>query len=395
MRIGLFSDTYSPDINGVVSSIVTLQHALEGLGHDVFVVTNQPKLFQQTYEDRVLRLPGIELKSMYGYTMSSPVHIKAMKTIREMNLDVIHVHTEFGIGLYARMVAKKLHIPLVSTYHTTYEDYTHYINPLHIKTVEKVARKGVSKISKLYGKSCQAMISPSEKTKEMLQGYGIQTDIYVIPTGLNLRRFDKSNTGPDTIKELRSKYGISEQTFVILYVGRLAKEKSIDFVIEGFSKLDLSKHDIKLMIVGGGPDENSLAELAKSLNIADKVVFTGKIPSAEVPAYYHAADAFVSASLTETQGMTFIEALAAECPLFARPDDVLTDLVLEDKTGYYFTTPEGFAEKILHHLEKPAKARKAMAVAAKDQVRIYDDRQFGQAVADVYTKTIGKVQPDA
>lgn len=388
MRIGLFSDTYSPDINGVVSSIVTLQHALENLGHDVFVITNQPKVFKQSYEDRVLRLPGIELKSMYGYTMSSPVHLKALKQIAEMNLDIIHGHTEFGIGLFARIVARRLDLPLVSTYHTTYEDYTHYINPLHIKTVEKFARISVSKLSKLYGSSCQAMISPSEKTKEMLLGYGINREIYVIPTGLSLSRFDKKNTPHDKIHDLRSRYGISDDTFVILYVGRLAKEKSIDFVIDGFSKLDLAHQDIKLMIVGGGPDENNLADQAKTLNIQDKVIFTGKIPSAEVPAYYHASDAFVSASLTETQGMTFIEALAAECPLFARPDEVLTDLVIEDKTGYYFKTTHEFAEKVMHHLSKSKAQQEAMCTAAKAQVRIYDDREFGKSVENVYQTTI-------
>jgi 1,2-diacylglycerol 3-alpha-glucosyltransferase len=388
MRIGLFSDTYSPDINGVVSSIVTLQHALENLGHDVFVVTNQPKIFTTTLENNILRLPGIELKSMYGYTMSSPLHLKALKQIEEMKLDIIHVHTEFGIGLFARIVSKRLEVPLVSTYHTTYEDYTHYINPLHMKSVERFARRSVSKLSKLYGSSCQAMISPSEKTKEMLLGYGITREIYIIPTGLNLSRFDKKNTNPLAVKSLRSKYGISEETFVILYVGRLAKEKSIDYVIDGFSELDLAHQDIKLMIVGGGPDEDGLAHLVKTLKIEDKVIFTGKIPSLEVPAYYHASDAFVSASLTETQGMTFIEALAAECPLFARPDDVLTDLVIEDKTGYYFKSTHEFASKVMHHLSKTKKQRDEMCIAAKAQVRIYDDREFGKAVENVYQITI-------
>jgi 1,2-diacylglycerol 3-alpha-glucosyltransferase len=388
MRIGLFSDTYSPDINGVVSSIVTLQNALENLGHDVFVVTNQPKIFTTTLENNILRLPGIELKSMYGYTMSSPLHLRALKQIEEMKLDIIHVHTEFGIGLFARIVSKRLIIPLVSTYHTTYEDYTHYINPLHMKSVERLARRSVSKLSKLYGSSCQAMISPSEKTKEMLLGYGITREIYVIPTGLNLSRFDKKNTNPAMVKSLRAKYGISEETFVILYVGRLAKEKSIDYVIDGFNELDLAHQDIKLMIVGGGPDEEGLVHLVKTLKIEDKVIFTGKIPSLEVPAYYHASDAFVSASLTETQGMTFIEALAAECPLFARPDDVLTELVIEDKTGYYFKSTHEFASKVMHHLSKTKKQREEMCIAAKAQVRIYDDREFGKAVENVYQTTI-------
>ncbi len=388
MRIGLFTDTYSPDINGVVSSIVTLQRALENLGHDVFVVTNQPKVFNTSYEDHVLRLPGIELKAMYGYTLSSPLHIRALKQIEAMHLDIIHTHTEFGIGLFSRIVAKRLDIPLVSTYHTTYEDYTHYINPLHMRTVEKFARISVSKLSKLYGSSCQAMIAPSEKTKEMLLGYGITREIYVIPTGLNLSRFDKKRSSTASIKTLRARYNISENTFLILYVGRLAKEKSIAYVIDGFSELDFKKHDVKLMIVGGGPDADSLTHHVKGLHIEDKVIFTGKIPTDDVPFYYHSANAFVSASLTETQGMTFIEALAAECPLFARPDDVLLDLVIEDKTGYYFKSTHEFAEKILHHLDKTQTQRNKMCQDAKNQVKVYDDQVFGQAVENVYQITI-------
>jgi len=388
MRIGLFSDTYAPDINGVVSSIVTLQHALEALGHEVFVIANQPRLFKRAYDGKILRLSGLELKWMYGYTMTSPFQPSAVRTIKAMNLDIIHAHTEFGVGIYARNVAKKLNLPLVSTYHTTYEDYTHYINPLHVKPVEKTLRKMVAKLSKYFSERGHAVIAPSAKTKAMLEGYGIKCPIHVIPTGLDLKRFDKKASSPEAIKALRQSLGFTDDTFVILFVGRLAEEKAIDLVIEGFSYVDRQKLKAKLVIVGGGPDDHRLLTLAKSLNLENDVIFTGKKPSAEVPLFYHSADAFVSASLTETQGMTFIEALAAECPLFARPDDVLTELVIEEKTGYYFTSPQEFAKKVAHHIAKPQAERDAMKKAARDQVLIYDDREFGKAVADVYQQTI-------
>lgn len=388
MRIGLFSDTYAPDINGVVSSIVTLQHALEALGHEVFVIANQPRLFKRGYDGKILRLSGLELKWMYGYTMTSPFQPSAVKTIRAMNLDIIHAHTEFGVGIYARSVAKKLNLPLVSTYHTTYEDYTHYINPLHVKTVERTLRKMVARLSKYFSERGHAVIAPSAKTKTMLEGYGITCPIYVIPTGLDLKRFDKRASSPQAIQALRESMGFSEDTFVILFVGRLAEEKAIDLVIQGFSHVDRVALKAKLVIVGGGPDDHRLQSLAKSLNLDEDVIFTGKKPSAEVPLYYHSADAFVSASLTETQGMTFIEAMAAECPLFARPDDVLSELVIEDRTGYYFTTPEGFAEKVAHHLRKSVAERNAMKKAARAQVQVYDDREFGKVVAEVYQKTV-------
>jgi len=388
MRIGLFSDTYSPDINGVVSSIVTLQRALIGLGHDVFVVTNQPKLKRSGIKDNILRLPGIEIKQLYGYTLSGPFHRKAIEEVRSMKLDVIHVHTEFGVGIFARRVAKKLNIPVVSTYHTTYEDYTHYLNIFKLKSVERFLRKMTARLSKVFGHAGQSMIAPSQKTKDMLLGYGINRPIYVVPTGLDLERFDKIRTSFDKQQELRTSYKIKPHEFVILFVGRIAQEKSIDLVIEGYSHIDFTKYPCVMMIVGGGPDEHTLQKLAKTLHIEERVIFVGKKPAVEVPQYYHSANAFVSASLTETQGMTFIEALAGECPVFARPDEVLNDLVIEDETGYFFTSMQEFADKVMHHIDKTKDEQLAMTFKAKKQVECYDSRLFGQKVADIYSNTI-------
>ncbi len=384
MRIALFADTYLPDINGVVSSIITLQRELEKNGHDVFVVTTHPSLLHTSYENNVLRLPGVELKSLYGYVLTSPIHIAALNTIREMKLDLIHAHTEFGIGIFARIVAKMLKLPLVSTYHTTYEDYTHYVNIFNLKSFERVARKTVSRLSKMYGSSCTEMISPSQKTKEMLIRYGIKKDIYVIPTGLDLEKFDRVQTSKEKIDQIRTQYGIKPSELLILYVGRIAKEKSIDVVIEGFSHIDAAKYPAKLMIVGAGPEEEHLKDYVGRLGLGDKVIFTGKKTSSEIPSYYHSADVFVSASLTETQGMTFIEALASELPVFARPDDVLNGLVIEGETGCYFNSPVEFAQKIEEYIEKPKEVKDAVRLKSKAHVAEYDSRVFYQSIMKVY-----------
>jgi len=384
MRIALFADTYLPDINGVVSSIITLQRELEKNGHDVFVVTTHPSLLHTSYENNVLRLPGVELKSLYGYVLTSPIHIAALNTIREMKLDLIHAHTEFGIGIFARIVAKMLKLPLVSTYHTTYEDYTHYVNIFNLKSFERVARKTVSRLSKMYGSSCTEMISPSQKTKEMLIRYGIKKDIYVIPTGLDLEKFDRVQTSREKIDQIRTQYGIKPDELSILYVGRIAKEKSIDVVIEGFSHIDAAKYPAKLMIVGAGPEEEHLKDYVGRLGLGDKVIFTGKKTSSEIPSYYHSADVFVSASLTETQGMTFIEALASELPVFARPDDVLNGLVIEGETGCYFNSPVEFAQKIEEYIEKPKEVKDAVRLKSKAHVAEYDSRVFYQSIMKVY-----------
>lgn len=385
MRIGLFTDTYTPDINGVVTSIVTLKKALEEEGHTVFVVANQPSMLSTSYEDGVLRLPGVELKFLYGYTMSSPIHFKAQKIIKGMDLDIIHAHSEFGIGIFARIISKNLHIPLVSTYHTTYEDYTHYVNLTNSKTVDMISKKAVAKMSRMYAKSSEIIISPSRKTKEMLERYDVTKRIEVIPTGLDLKRFQDKKE--DTKERIRKQYNIAMEDTLFLYVGRLAKEKSVEFVIEGFKEfLEISQG--KLMIVGGGPSEEDYFKLVKDLNIQENVIFTGKVPSEEVVDYYHSADAFVSASLTETQGLTYIEALACGLCVFARPDEPLMEIILDGKTGFFFESYEGFAKVAKEYVDMSTAEKEKIKENGIELANSFSLDIFASAVSTVYQEAI-------
>ena len=194
MRIGIFTDTYLPDVNGVVTSVVTLKKALEKHGHEVFVVTNHDDMLKTTFEDNVLRLPGLKLDFLYGYKLTNPIQIAAAKPIKAWNLDIIHVHQEFGVGIFGRSVARAFEIPLVSTYHTTYEDYTHYVNFFKSETIDTISKKAVEGLSKAFTRKSDIVIAPSKKTKEMLEGYGVKNRIDVIPTGLDLERFEKEKT---------------------------------------------------------------------------------------------------------------------------------------------------------------------------------------------------------
>ena len=250
MRIGLFTDTYLPDINGVVSSVVTLQTELEKHGHEVFVIANH-KALTSKWDGNVLRLPGLELKWLYGYKLSTPFHQSAKEEIRKLKLDIIHVHTEFGVGMFGRIVAKYLNIPVVSTYHTMYEDYTHYLIPFENEEVDRVGRRIVGSVSRVFAENVQAMIAPSEKTKETLLKYGVTTPIYIIPTGLSFEKFNVENIDVERVCQIRQSYGIKEDEKLVVYVGRIAQEKSIEIPIEGFRYVKNPK--IKMMIVGGGP----------------------------------------------------------------------------------------------------------------------------------------------
>lgn len=367
MKIGIFTETYLPDVNGVVTSVVSLKKALEMHGHEVYIVTNHDSLIKTTYtdEEKILRLPGIKLDFLYGYKVSSPIQLQATGPIKKWDLDVIHIQQEFGVGIYGRYLASTWDIPLVNTYHTTYEDYTHYLNIFNIDIVDSITKKVVEVLSKSFTKKSNIVITPSNKTKEMLEGYGIKKEIRVIPTGLDLKRFDYNLTSDEKISSIKSKYNINEDDVLFTYVGRLAKEKSVDEVIEAFKYVKEKGLKAKLLIVGGGPDLKDLKRLANKFDVEDYVFFEGLIASDDVPAYYHAADAFISASTTETQGLTYIEALASGLSIFVKPDEVLKELVVENETGFYFESALELANQIDSFTSQPGLKEKMRNYALK------------------------------
>lgn len=348
MRIGIFTETYLPDVNGVVTSILSLKKALETNGHDVYIVTNHENILLTTFDEKenILRLPGLKLDFLYGYKVSSPIQVQATSTIKSWDLDLIHIHQEFGVGIYGRYLADTWGIPLVNTYHTAYEDYTHYVNFFKSETVDNLSKKLVEKLSRSFTKKSNIIIAPSQKTKDMLLSYDIKKQIEVIPTGLDLERFDISQTSDEVKAEIKAKHGISDEDTLFTFVGRIAKEKSVDLVIEAFKLVKENGVKAKLLIVGDGPDFKDLNELVDTLDLRDTVFFEGLVKGIEVPRYYHTADAFISASTTETQGLTYIEALASGLAVFAVRDEVLADVVEDEVTGFFFSDSKDLSQKI-------------------------------------------------
>lgn len=389
MRIGLFSDTYPPEINGVANSTYILKNELERNGHDVYVICTFKGIGEARWDgDHILRLAGMELKFLYGYVMTTPFHFHALELIKDLKLDVIHAQTEFGVGIFARMCAAQLKIPLVSTYHTTYEDYTHYVNFIHSKTFDSIAKKAVAKLSRLYGDSSMEVIAPSKKTKEMLEGYQVRREIDVIPTGLELDRFSPEHLDPEKTEQIRREFGFGTDDIVIVYVGRLAQEKALDIVIDGFAEAFRRGMELRLLIVGGGPDQKILEERVKELGLEKKIVVAGPRPNTEVPDIYRACNAFISASLSETQGMTFIEALASGIPLFARRDEVLKDLVIEDETGWYFNDRNDLPDLLEKFINTDPETLKQISENCLRKVEPYSSHIFYEKLMQVYERVI-------
>jgi len=379
MRVGLFTDTYLPDINGVVSSIETLRWALTDLGHEVFVVCTKPSLKKAELEGHVLRLPGIEAKKIYGYSLTGPMHLRAKKIIREMKLDVIHAHTEFGAGIFARLISHDLSIPLVATYHTFYEDYTHYINVFNISAAEVPLKMVTRKFSKFFGNYCQQLIVPTLKTKERLLDYGVKTKMTIIPTGLDFSNFESREV-------IDSPF--SQKQYTVIYVGRIAEEKSVDVIVNAVKLLHDQGELIHLIIVGDGPGKSDIDSLVKKYQAESYIYMAGKILHSDVVKYYNYADCFVSASMSETQGMTFIEAMSTGKPILAADRVALNNVLIDGETGYYFQDYKDLAAKILVLKNMDEQKAKDMKLSTKQIVEEYSPKTFGKKVAAVYSDAI-------
>ena len=387
MRIGLFTDTYPPYINGVSTSVLMLKQGLEKLGHEVYVVTVNSENFHYKKEDNVLMIPGIPI-GIYDFRMTSLYPLRALKIIKSWNLDVIHTHTEFAVGTFARLIAKQYNIPLVHTYHTMYEEYIYYITKGYFDGASKKLVEYLTLF--LCDKTVEELIVPTKKTYDLFkEKYKVKRDVHIIPSGIDVTRFYKENVDLLSIKSLKKELNIKKDDFVILFVGRIAKEKSIDFLIKNLKAILKKVPKARMIIVGDGPDMNELALLVRENKLDKHVIFTGKVPWSEIPKYYQLANVFVTASKTETQGLTVIEAMAAEKPVVAIKDESF-ELVMKDKQdGLFFETKEEYQRLIIELYNNPSYA-KMIAKQARITANAYNPEVYAKRVLEVYESVINK-----
>ena len=387
MRIGLFTDTYPPYINGVSTSVYMLKEALEKKGHQVYVVTVNNGLTKYKIESRgkIIRIPGIPT-GIYDYRLTGIYPIKALNMIKKWKLDVIHSHTEFGVGTFARIISKQLNIPLVHTYHTMYEDYIHYITKGYFN---RSSKKIVEYLTLFYcDKTANELIVPTEKTYDLFKKkYKVEKNIYIIPTGIEIERFYKENIDSKKVKELKEKLNISKDDFVITFVGRIAKEKNIDFLIDAHKDLVKKQKNIKLIIIGDGPELESFKKKAKRLNLEDNIVFTGKVPWEEVPIYYQLSSVFSTASTTETQGLTVIEAMAGGITPICIDDESFRNVIVDDLNGKIFKTKREYKKIILDLFDDKTKLKR-MSRQARLNAEVHSSKHYAEKVLDVYTHAI-------
>lgn len=389
MRIGIFTDTYPPFINGVSTSIVMLKKALEKQGHTVYIVTvnNENMKYKYEEDEKVIRIPGIPV-GIYDYRLTGIYPVKIVNKIRKWHLDVIHSQTEFGVGTFARIIAKQFHIPLVHTYHTMYEDYVHYITKGYFVGTSK---KIVEYLTLFYcDKTISELIVPTEKTKELFkEKYKVNRNVYVIPTGIEIEKFYLENNKNLNILEKRNSLGIAKDDFVILFVGRIGTEKNIDLLLNGMNKLIKLSKKIKLLIIGDGPDMGYYKEYVYKRKLGKNVIFTGKVPWDSISEYYLIADIFATASVTETQGLTVIEAMAAGLPVVCINDESFTGTIMNNVDGIIFNNLEEYIEAITK-LYQDRELLKNLGKKARIDAEKYSSEKFATSVLEVYRTAIKK-----
>lgn len=379
LRVLLTTDWWEPVVNGVVASVTTLRRELLALGCDVRVLTLSPELRAHREAD-VYRIGSLPAQAIYSHArIGMPTNPRALREILRWRPDVVHSHCEFSTHITARRIARHLGVPLVHTHHTNYEDYTHYYSPSRA-----VGRKVVETLTRRLLDGTDAVIAPTQKMARVLRGYGVHRPLHVIPTGLDLRRFRPAE-GPREEADaaaLRAALGIAPGQRVLISLSRLAQEKNLRQVLEDVAAAD--RADTVLVMVGEGPQRAELEEHARHLGIAERVRFPGGIEPSQVPRWYRIGDAFVSASQSESQGLTFIEAMACGLPLLCRRDPSLDPVVIPGRTGWQLDGPDDLARH-LEALWADEPRRRAMARTGVEHAHsAFSAPTYGARVLGVY-----------
>lgn len=381
MKILITTDVFIK-VDGVSTSVKNLFYGLIELGHDVRLLTLSGDS-KNHKENTFYYVKSASLDMVYkGIRMPLSYNNKYIKEIIEWKPDVIHSQCEVFTYQYALKIAKKTGAPIVHTYHTMYDDYVGYIIPF-----KRLGRWIIKKLTKVRLKKAGVLVVPTHKVEKAILDYGLKNEIQVIPSGISLDQH-KERISPQERLEVRRSMGIKDDEVVLITLGRLAPEKNVDEVVRFFANSYKKDNKLRYMIVGDGPSKHELERLVKNLNLQDKVIFTGMVEPKEVHLFYQLGDIFVSSSTSETQGLTYVEAMANGLPLLCRYDDCLNGVLIEGENGYFYSDGQAF-DKGLSNL-KDKTARKVAGNKSLEISSLYDKSQFGNALEKVYKKVLKK-----
>ena len=375
MKILITTDLFMPSVNGVVTSVLSLAHGLEKHGHEVRILTLSDTVHTHV-DGNVIYLGSFSMGLLYpGIRIRK---LSCHNTVRELirwHPDVVHSQCEFSTFAIARTVARKCRIPLIHTYHTVYEEYTHYFSPS-----VRMGQAMAAQFSRHIANCTDAVIAPTKKVRRLLESYRVRSPIAVIPTGLEIKK-DVNSTSHQS-ECLRQRLGIPAGTRVLLFLGRLAEEKNIPVLLRLLDYPEL--HDTVLVLVGDGPYRAELERRVKESGLSERVIFAGMVPHAQVVDYYHLGNVFVNASGSETQGLTYLEAMAAEIPVVCRADPCVEDLIANGKSGFACRNTAEMADAIEKLLIDPSLRESIIQTATALVAAAHTSDAFATAAENLY-----------
>lgn len=371
MRIAFFTDTYRPSLNGVVTSTDTFRRELEALGHEVRIFA--PTSPHAEAEPGITRVASVPFPTEPNCRVALPIPPQLLIAFRQAHFDLVHTQTPFGLGIWGAAIARVLRKPLVHTYHTFFAEYSHYL-----RLKPEMGRAFVAQYSRVYCNRCRAIVVPSKMFIEVLRSYRVTVPIRVIPTGVALPAQRPGQA------EARARLGLPATRPILLYVGRLAREKSIDFLLQALAAWPAGQRRPLLVLVGDGPYREELVAMSRAMGLAEDTAWVGGIPHERVFEYYAAADLFTFASRTETQGLVVAEALGMGTPVVAVNGPGVRDYV-SDETGGVLTEPDipPFLDAIHRLLADPA-ARQEAATRGLKAGELWSSRHQAERLAELY-----------
>ena len=378
MKVLITTDLYTTNTNGVVTSVRNLMEELEKKGHEVRVLTVSEKL-KSHQEDNIYYIKSLPLGVVYP-DVRMPIshhHHRFIREVIDWKPDVIHSQCEFFSYQFATYISRKTGAPIVHTYHTLYEQYVTYVFPS-----QRIGAFFVGKLSKYRLRKAEAVVAPTQKVETVLKNYGVHNPIHVVPSGIALEQHKERITEEERQKR-RKALGIPEDHTVLLNLGRLGTEKNLPELIELFAVAVSHNAKLTMLIVGDGPARKDLEELSGKLGVSNRVIFTGMVDPSEVHKYYQLGDIFVSASTSETQGLTYIEAAANGLPLLCRRDPCLDGVLIEGKNGYEYEAEQEFCDLLDTILSNPDWCHTAQ-VESQEIADTFDKTHFAEKIEDIY-----------
>ena len=377
--IGIFTECYRPMLNGVVTSVVTYVEQLTRLGHEVYVFAPAHPRARHS-EDHLYRFPSF--KPPWGplYPIALPWLAPRLKRqIERLPLDLIHTQHLFMMGRLGANIARRKGLPLCYTYHTLIENYTHYF-PVPQRWAKRKARE----LSRDYCNQADCVIAPTSAIVAILRGYGVTTRIETIPTGIDL-----SLAEPLKLQPMRQGWGIPEGALVLLYAGRIAREKSMGLLLRAFALIHAHMPEVWFVLVGDGSMDQECRRLAEVLGIARRVHFAGPVPHEQVFSCAAATDLFVFASQTETQGLVIAEAMSVGLPCVAVEATGVREVVRHGENGL-LTQPDerAFADAVLSLLRDPVR-RATLSVKARETAYTFSAENSARKLAALYQELLG------